>query len=568
MRVTTILTALLLLFTIVVSATTKTTTEEAAGTPFNPLLYSCMNDGSNSFKVVLGQETESVATALFDGFPNATGWIYLSINTSSAYTDAAQAQCAGYLEGYLTYQAIYFGRINYYKDRLGFDELPANLTAWIEDNIAWIYTNIDKYTNSESQMDKTDSLYVYWYQISLIMNQIESMLVGYTDAIVGTSLTPVTLADLFAMNMAGDMFDVIPAIQYMNGESLKPPATFVDLMKSSHCTALVKLTDDLSELYCGHVAWYFYSQMLRVFKSYTFGFSATSQTVGNHQLFSAYPATLSSIDDFYVLNTQLSILETTNNIFNFSLYENVRPQSVLSWMRVLVSNRLSTSGLQWCETVSLYNSGTYNNQWMVIDFKKFTPNVSLADGALYVLEQIPGYIEYADQTAILRMGYWPSYNVPFYETIYNMSGYNSNDLDGSLRQEMSYIGNARAMIMRRDANKVYSVEDYQMYIQYNDYETDPLAQDNPGNAIASRFDLLQQGPIAMGGIDGKMTSWSMVQKQTALAICGPTRIQQPSFTWDNEQFASTSHVGLPTSYEFDWVEITKDTFTPYVPRTP
>ena len=31
--------------------------------------------------------------------------------------------------------------------------------------------------------------------------------------------------------------------------------------------------------------------------------------------------------------------------------------------------------------------------------------------------QLPGYYEVAEQTMVLQRGYWPSYNVPFYETV-------------------------------------------------------------------------------------------------------------------------------------------------------
>lgn len=34
---------------------------------------------------------------------------------------------------------------------------------------------------------------------------------------------------------------------------------------------------------------------------------------------------------------------------------------------------------------------SYNNQWIVVDYKKFTPKKPLQDGALWILEQIPGY---------------------------------------------------------------------------------------------------------------------------------------------------------------------------------
>ena len=41
-------------------------------------------------------------------------------------------------------------------------------------------------------------------------------------------------------------------------------------------------------------------------------------------------------------------------------------------------------------------------------------------GLLWVLEQIPGYVHAEDQTKFLtKMGYWPSYNAPFYEDIAN-----------------------------------------------------------------------------------------------------------------------------------------------------
>ena len=50
-------------------------------------------------------------------------------------------------------------------------------------------------------------------------------------------------------------------------------------------------------------------------------------------------------------------------------------------------------------------TGTYNNQYMVVDLKKVTLNQELADGTLWVIEQIPGLVVGADQTAeLLRSG--------------------------------------------------------------------------------------------------------------------------------------------------------------------
>ena len=57
-----------------------------------------------------------------------------------------------------------------------------------------------------------------------------------------------------------------------------------------------------------------------------------------------------------------------------------------------------------------------------------------------------------DQTDILRAGYWSSYNIPFYEDIYNMSGYfTAFEAHGT---DFSYGLCPRAKIFRRDQGKV------------------------------------------------------------------------------------------------------------------
>jgi hypothetical protein len=49
----------------------------------------------------------------------------------------------------------------------------------------------------------------------------------------------------------------------------------------------------------------------------------------------------------------------------------VVPQSVLEGIRSTVANRLALTGAEWVEIFKNYNSGTYNNQWMVVDYNQF-----------------------------------------------------------------------------------------------------------------------------------------------------------------------------------------------------
>jgi len=53
----------------------------------------------------------------------------------------------------------------------------------------------------------------------------------------------------------------------------------------------------------------------------------------------------------------------------------------------MVANRLSTTGKEWVEIFAKYNSGTYNNQFQILDLKMIDPdNKTIEDGTLYIIE--------------------------------------------------------------------------------------------------------------------------------------------------------------------------------------
>jgi len=70
--------------------------------------------------------------------------------------------------------------------------------------------------------------------------------------------------------------------------------------------------------------------------------------------------------------TNLTVTETTIDNYNDDLYKNIQPQSVPEWMRIIIANRLANTGREWVDKFFMNNDGTYNNEWMIADFKQFT----------------------------------------------------------------------------------------------------------------------------------------------------------------------------------------------------
>jgi len=326
---------------------------------------------------------------------------------------------------------------------------------------------------------------------------------------------------------------------------------------------MIKITTN--DFIAGHTTWAPYATLLRIFKYYDFPFTSVP-VAAKKVLFSSYPASISSTDDYYITDSQLVVIETTNTVFNASLYKAVTPQALLCWMRTVVANRFTANGKDWVNTFARYNSGTYNNQWMIVDYKLYSAArrqaeltqvdtqepapLSLPPGTLWILEQVPGYCETADVTDVLnKQGHWVSYNIPYFSYIFNISGY--PEMEKRQGNLWNYEKCPRANIFRRDEPKVSSLSGLQWILRENDYLHDPLSLGDPANAISSRYDL-ESYPYPLGGVDTKVTSAAMVKDISCLAIAGPTSQSVPPFSW--AEFLGWPHFGVPYTYDFDWLQ--------------
>lgn len=261
-------------------------------------------------------------------------------------------------------------------------------------------------------------------------------------------------------------------------------------------------------------------------------------------------------------------METTNGIYNHDLYnpQTINPQTALSWQRAAIATGFAMNGSDWVTLFRQHNSGTYNNQWMVLDTAHFVPGSALPDaGLLWIAEQIPGKVHATDVTDVLvKQGYWPSYNIPYFKEIFNLSGYPKEV--AARGSSATYEKAPRAEIFARDATAADTLDKFQKLMRYNNYGADPVCQQKGYGggacAISARGDLGGEGWLG-GGVDAKVTSASLQQATSAQvlvhAACGPTHSQQPVFSWSTAN-STASHVGLPDAFDFDYVAIPSSGF--------
>ncbi|KAF7637678.1 Phospholipase B-like, partial [Meloidogyne graminicola] len=455
---------------------------------------------------------------------NETGWGILEIETFNDFSEEIQSYAAGLIEGYC--ERLH----NYIKNNLNWIKLKVNLLA------------------------KKD---IYWHNT---FTQLTGINDGYENNYYGEEeyyyIPNVSFknSSVLLIQMSGDFFDLEHVFKKSENLEYEP----------SHCSGFIKITEGNKDLLMSHVSMSGYNTMNRILKLYKFAFDK-KQSPGNIVSFSGYPAALSSADDYTLTSAGILSMETTIAVFNEPLYNKVKSKGQLHcWLRSYIANRLSVTARDWVRIFGRYNSGTYNNQWTVLDYKLFKPGQELPKNDLiWILEQIPGLVVSRDITWFInRYGYWPSYNIPFLSKISELSGFNEK---GLLNNWWRWGYTPRAKIFHRDHNKVKDLKTLKELMRYNDYthdeysrcKCDPHIQLNIStrgdlNPKNGKYEVSGMGFRNHGSIDYKGTNFELFKQLRFEVIGGPTYGgpgNLPYFSWSNTKI-NTTHYGQPINWNF------------------
>ncbi|KAK0418991.1 hypothetical protein QR680_013894 [Steinernema hermaphroditum] len=531
--------------------------EDAAASPNNYTYLSiCANETSDTLYPVEGKECEDrklqVALGKYRNRMNETGWGYLEIETFAGFDPEIQAYAAGVAEGILSQQQIYWHYRNTVEGNCkGYTQYCKRLYDYLQKNLDWIKSKV-------IHKPKTD---LFWRQVNLTFTQ----LTGLTDAYLKRSLAPAVkfeLNALYMIQLSGELID-------LNKFLKRKPDPVHDDPDPGRCSGLVKLTEGNKDLLFSHVAMSGYNTMNRVVKLYKFAYDK-KEVPGHTQSFSGYAGQLASADDYTLISSGLASIETTISIFNETLYTDkfMKPVGQLHcWVRSIVANSLAKTGREWVKHFGRYNSGTYNNQWTVLDYKLFSPGKDIpSEGVLWVQEQVPGYTLARDMTWFLRKyKYWPSYNIPYFTEISKLSGFEGR---GGQYNWWRWGSSPRAKIFDRDHHLVSDIASLRKLMRYNNYKQDEFSKCkctppftaeaaisargdlNPSNGT---YELEGMGHRNHGSLDYKGTDYEHFKQLRFEAIGGPTFNEEagvPVFSWGTTDIVSP-HYGQPTVWKFD-----------------
>ena len=549
--------SIFILFNLLISINLLKTPEDII--PKRASIYYIKTTGK--YKVIEGVfDKEATAYAIYNTSYETKGWDFLTISSyegkDDKYSDEEKNYAMGYLEGVLTYKRIYpaYYNLNNYKYYKSKGLMPNSTYEFFQKNIQFMrnMTSIYKDTNP------------YWHEVNNLYMQMRGLHEGYNSM-----APPSEKIDLIHFQTLVSLGDV-DEIGYWKEEN-RPDfskMTTDELIEylglHSHCSAMMKVADDFSDVWFGHNTWTGYNKLIRIYKEYRYipnsDFPIKSQAV----TMSSYPGAVNSQDDFYITDANLYVTETTNSVLNLTLFDLLSPDTLMCWMRTMVANRLADNGYSWIEIFSKYNSGTYNNQFQILDLKLIdTSNKKISPGALYIVEQLPGSCDFEDVTEILKKGYWPSYNTPYIMSVREKSGViDEIKKDPSLAVSEDYDTCFRAKIFRREQNKVKDIESYKNMIRFNDYLNDEFSEGKASYSIASRYDL-NENPKCFGATDAKFASINEIKnsgKKIVHIISGPTTNNgQKSFSWSKCECKFTDEIrfkvtGQVDEYNFDWID--------------
>mmetsp|Transcript_123390 Transcript_123390/g.356674 ORF Transcript_123390/g.356674 Transcript_123390/m.356674 type:complete len:676 (-) Transcript_123390:86-2113(-) len=522
-----------------------------------------------------------------DSLPDM-GWSGLSMSTSDsgASSDGERMYAAGLVEGFLTANRI---REFHHNSRALVEMNPENRESLpqLERALAKMVSELagpegDFTTQSGSNFDTQARLALLqtWgvrdgYQLA-IQNGVEAV----------AGMKPLSMVDMFILNSDGVIDELLSKygsagsgslLQRSSARGRAAPRSGSRKQEVAqnrhrrrslgHCTGLVRLSEDKSDIFFGHTTWEPFSEMTRVWKVYDFPLQgAAARKIS----FSSYPGCVSSTDDYYLMDSGLAITETTLSIPRQQEYPSGGRWP--DFLRIMGANRVASTGDEWARAMADSATGTYSSQWLILDYKRFTPGADLPAGTFTILEQAPGVDHIEDMSATLqRDGYWADFDRAYFDDVRERTG-DASMVERSKRSAKfaeaeiySKDMTPRAQIARSTAKNVNSLAAMREEMSSNHGTHEPVDQPslrNPRYAISARDDLQdeqQNDPDGSpdGGVDAKVTNRCLFQQLAANALSGPSHTSLPAFRWTtadgSETWPGFPHEGLPNVADFSWV---------------
>lgn len=216
---------------------------------------------------------------------NTTGWgnLTVAVNASKASKSCVEvpppvaSYAAGYIEGALTAEQIHFSWLNSVQQTT----VSNNVETFVNDSNAYIETQV------ASAHKRNESERLYWANVNLTYMQLRGLYAGYNEHRNLDFHVKLSFMQMQLLQMRVELADISKAVnprERVDWDQLSKGELDEYKQKHSHCSAMVKVVPDLSELYASHTTWCSYSSMIRLFKTYQFPGFGNAHTV----MFSGY----------------------------------------------------------------------------------------------------------------------------------------------------------------------------------------------------------------------------------------------------------------------------------------
>ena len=474
---------------------------------------------------------------------NTSGWYILNLEGRPGLDGRLMGKCIGYLEGVLTHER-FLQSFYLFKDQIGVnrtdpeDPKLLKLRAFYTDHLRWMRQSIEAYPEDP-----------YWRQVSVIFSIYEGLHAGLNKFVTLDEL------EVYLMVAMGDSLELQASWDWipMYDEVL------------SRCTGMIQMSENDEDIYFAHDSWTDYRGLHAVIKNYNL---PCDEFLSPRVSLSTTLGLISSVDDWFINERGLLVLETTFTLQNRSLYTNyLTPKSVMNWLRTVLGMFTADNVTQYEDQFLRHNSGTYNNDYYVVDTKKLKYGQKAEKDLVHSIAQLPGPFRWVEDLTeeLYREGFILSFNVPKnkaasdfmqFERAYGVSSGFCN-----------YTECCRYLIAKRETPRLRDWDTFKHFMRYGGFKRDLFSlwhgKPNHGCVPSSRGDTDDDVSLqnTHGGINTKAVRASEALTRMHMhLINSPSYEQNPVLNWSNYPMSQYAHDGLPEIWNFDWIEVENEGF--------